>query len=189
MALRSRVPRPRVAAVFGGSFNPPHVAHQIVCLYVLETAPVDVVWMIPCWRHPFHKPLAPFDDRLAMCRLAAAPFGDRVAVDDVERTLGGEASRTLDTLRALRARHPDTDLRLVIGSDVLGETDKWYRWEEVAALAPPLVVPRGGYAGGFALPAVSSTEVRARIAAGGDGLPLVSRQIAAYIRQHGLYRS
>jgi len=30
-------------ALFGGSFNPPHVAHQLVALYVLETAPVDAL--------------------------------------------------------------------------------------------------------------------------------------------------
>ena len=42
-------------ALFGGSFNPPHVAHQLVALYVLETQPVDELWLIPCFQHPFEK--------------------------------------------------------------------------------------------------------------------------------------
>ena len=66
-------------ALFGGSFNPPHVAHQLAALYVLETAPVDELWFVPAFEHAFGKPLAPFDDRLAMCELAAAALGPRVA--------------------------------------------------------------------------------------------------------------
>ena len=44
-------------ALFGGSFNPPHIAHQMVALWVLETQAVDGLWMLPTWRHPFGKPL------------------------------------------------------------------------------------------------------------------------------------
>ncbi len=58
-------------AVFGGSFNPPHVAHQFVALYVLETAGVDELWLVPCAKHTFEKLLAPFSHRLRMCELAA----------------------------------------------------------------------------------------------------------------------
>ena len=46
-------------ALFGGSFNPPHVAHQLVALYVLETQPVDELWFVPVYEHVFGKPLAP----------------------------------------------------------------------------------------------------------------------------------
>src|SRR5436853_6974273 len=92
---------PLRVALFGGSFNPPHVAHQMAALYVLETAPVDELWLIPAFRHALGKPLQPFEDRLEMCRLAAAALGPRVDVSDVERAIGG-ASRTLYTLRRLR---------------------------------------------------------------------------------------
>ena len=39
-------------ALFGGSFNPPHVAHQLVALYVLETQPIDELWFVPTYTHP-----------------------------------------------------------------------------------------------------------------------------------------
>ena len=42
-------------AFFGGSFNPPHVAHQMVCLHVLETAGVDRVLGGLCIRALGHK--------------------------------------------------------------------------------------------------------------------------------------
>jgi nicotinate-nucleotide adenylyltransferase len=61
-------------AVYGGSFNPPHVAHQLALTYVLATAQVDEVWMVPTFKHPFDKALAPFSDRAKMCELAASPF-------------------------------------------------------------------------------------------------------------------
>jgi len=62
-------------AIYGGSFNPPHVAHQLAALYVLETQPVDELWFVPCFKHPFEKALESFEDRLEMCRRAAAPLG------------------------------------------------------------------------------------------------------------------
>lgn len=180
-------------AVFGGSFNPPHVAHQMAALYVLETQPVDAVWLVPCYRHPFDKALAPFEDRLEMCRRAAAPLGARVVVSDVEREIGGEASLTLVTLETLAARHSGLKLRLVIGADLLPEREKWYRWADIERLAPPIVVGRQGHprpAGvDVDLPAISSTVVRERLAAGGSAAGLVPKDVLAYISERGLYRS
>src|SRR5882762_10166540 len=94
-------------AVFGGSFNPPHAAHQLVALYVLETQPVDELWFVPTYAHPFGKPLAAYDHRLAMCELAAAPLGPRVRVSRAEAELAQRpdfvASRTLDLVEHLAA--------------------------------------------------------------------------------------
>jgi len=49
--------------------------NQLVALYVLETAAVDELWFVPCWKHPFDKALEAFADRLRMCELAAAALG------------------------------------------------------------------------------------------------------------------
>lgn len=180
----------RTIAVFGGSFNPPHLAHQMACLVVLETEPIDELWMVPTWRHPFDKELIDYEHRVAMCELAAAGFAGRVQVSRIEKRLGGAASRTLDTLEALRSRCPDDQLRLVIGADILSETDKWHRWDEVARLAPPLVIGRTGYRSDaeLTLPAVSSTGIRNRLRRGEDVVPLVSRAVMDYIAQRGLYQ-
>ena len=72
---------------------------------MLETAPVDELWFVPAYEHAFGKPLAPFEDRLAMCELAAAALGPRAQVSDVERALGGR-SRTLRTVRRLTRAAP-----------------------------------------------------------------------------------
>ena len=130
-------------ALFGGSFNPPHVVHQMVALYVIETALVDELWMVPTWGHPFGKELASFDDRVAMCELAAAGLGPRVSVSRVEAAVAaqhGGVSRTLHTIEHLAEIRPDIALRLVIGADILADTPKWHRWDDVVRRAPPIVI-------------------------------------------------
>jgi nicotinate-nucleotide adenylyltransferase len=189
---------PRAIAVFGGSFNPPHIAHVMACLYVAETQPVDAVWVIPAFRHPFEKQLAPFEDRLEMCRLALEILGPRVSVAAIERdiaTADGTPSRTLDTIEALIERHPGVTWRLVIGADILRERGKWYRWDELERLAPPIVLGRQGYDAPaelgplVTLPAISSTEVRARLSRGESAADLVPRRVLEYVSRRGLYRS
>jgi nicotinate-nucleotide adenylyltransferase len=128
--------------VFGGSFNPPHVAHLFAVVYALATAPIDRVLVIPVFRHPFAKELASFADRLEMCRLALG-WIPGVELSTVEQELGGE-SLTLRTVEHLSARHPAWSLRLLVGADVLPELPKWHRWGRIAAIAPPLVLGRCG---------------------------------------------
>ena len=177
-------------AIFGGSFNPPHVGHQLACLYVLETQPVDHLLCVPTYRHPFDKQLVAYADRLEMCRRMIAPLGLRASVSTIEEELGGEFSRTYNLLQALNLRHPAAELRLVIGADILRERDKWWRWADIEELAPPIVVGRAGFPGaeGVELPAVSSTDIRARLAAGDSVAGLMPRSVLQYIEQKGLYR-
>jgi nicotinate-nucleotide adenylyltransferase len=184
----------RTVALLGGSFNPPHVGHVMAAWWVRATQPVDEVWLLPAWRHPFGKELAPFADRVRMCRLAVRGVAG-VKVSSAERELEGDplCGKTARTLEWLRERHPGTRFALVVGTDILRETVKWYRWDRVAQLARVIVVGRQGYpegspAGAPLLPEVSSTEVRARLARGEDAAGLVPRAVADYARERRLYR-
>ena len=178
-------------AIYGGSFNPPHVAHQLAMTCVLGTARprVDELWMVPTFKHPFDKQLAPFADRVRMCELAAAPFA-RVRVSRIEEELGGE-SYTLRTVQALKQRRPDDELALVIGADLLAERERWHGWAELRTLVPFIVVGREGHpdTGGLALPPVSSTVVRQRIARGEPVDALVPADVVDYVAARGLYRA
>lgn len=179
-----------VVAVFGGSFDPPHVAHVLVACWARAAGGVDRVLVIPTFQHAFGKDSVSYDDRRAMAELA---FGDLpfVVIDDTERDLGGE-SRTFHTLQALSEKYPGDSFRLVIGADILTETDRWFRWDDVAAMAPPLVVGRGGYPlppeCPLEMPEVSSTELRRDIAAGKSIAGRVPSPVVTYIETHGLYR-
>jgi nicotinate-nucleotide adenylyltransferase len=198
---------PRRVAIFGGSFNPPHVAHVLAVAYALSAAPVDEVLVVPVYQHPFSKELAPFEDRLSMCRLAVG-WLPRVEVSGVERELGGE-SRTLRTLEHLAAEHPGWAMRLLVGADVLPDLPKWHRFERVAELARPIVLGRAGFAppaqepagpgpapaapaleiAEVSLPRVSSTEVRGALAAGDlDAVRWrLPSAVLSYIVERGLY--
>jgi nicotinate-nucleotide adenylyltransferase len=180
------------AAVFGGSFNPPHVGHVLAVSYVLSVLPVDGVIVVPVYRHVFGKDLAPFDARLEMVRLAMG-WIPGVEISDVERDLGGE-SRTLYTIEALLKKVPGRRLRLVIGSDVLDDLPNWHRFDRIAELAPPIVLGRAGYERPEApialLPEVSSTAIRSAAAAGklDELAALVPLGVKRYLETHGLYQ-
>jgi nicotinate-nucleotide adenylyltransferase len=177
-------------ALLGGSFNPPHVGHLLAVHYVRATQPVDEVWLLPSYRHPFGKPLAPFEHRLWMCQLLAQDASGWLKVSDVERDVPGEG-RTADVLEHLRARYPEHAFTLVIGSDILRDLPKWKDVERIERLARVLVLHRAGHpssrAFGPPLAAVSSTEIRERLARGEDPVDLVPRLVLAYAREHGLY--
>lgn len=183
---------PRRIALYGGSFNPPHVAHQLACAYVLASARPRVaeVWMVPTWKHPFDKQLAPYADRLAMCELAAEVFCGRVRISRVEEELGGE-SYTLSTVRELKQRHPGHHFSMVIGADLLAERERWHRWPELRQEIDFIVLGRAGYASGqateVALPEVSSTDVRTRLQKDQPVDGLLDAQVIDYVRKHGLY--
>ena len=178
-------------AIFGGSFNPPHVAHVLAAALVLATEPVDRLLVVPAFRHPFAKDLAPFEARMKMCELSMGKLPG-VEISRVEEELGGE-SLTLRTLEHLRERHPEWSMRLVIGGDLVAESTKWHRFDEIQKLAPPLVLRRVGFetapSTGALLPDVSSTDVRKKIARKEwKALErLVPRPVVAFVRDHDLY--
>ena len=177
---------------FGGSFDPPHAGHQMAMAYVLGCARVERLLMVPCFQHPFDKRLSPFPHRLAMCRAVAEPFGARVEVSDVEARMGG-ASRTLRTVKALRAEHPGDDLVLVIGSDLLAERERWYGYPELVTLVEFFVVGRAGHPAHVEgrvvvdIPDVSSTEIRARVRAAQPIDGMVPSAVADYVAAERLY--
>jgi nicotinate-nucleotide adenylyltransferase len=175
--------------LFGGSFDPPHVGHQMAMLWALATARLDRLFMVPCFQHAFDKRLSPFAHRMAMAQLAAEPFGGKVEVSDVEKRLGGE-SRTLRTTKAILDENPGAKVAVIVGADLLGEREKWYGYDELSRLVDFVVVGRAGFSRGadVEIPQVSSTEIRARLAGGRDLAGLVPANVSDYIAAHGLYR-
>ena len=183
-----------IVAVFGGSFNPPHVAHVLAVTLVLSAHEVDRVLVVPAFKHPFAKSLAPFADRARMAELAMGWLPGAV-VSRVEEDLGGE-SRTLRTLEHLRTAHPEWTLRLVVGADILVEAHKWHGFDAIQGIAPLLVLGRAGFTSKGApaplLPEISSTEVRAKLESRrpsdlAELSGLVPRAVLAYIAEKGLY--
>lgn len=186
-------------AVFGGSFDPPHHGHLAMLSAVRERGLADHVWLVPAGRNP-HKPAAqaPPAHRLRMAELACAGLPG-VEVLALETSRPGP-SYTVDTLEELARRHPGDELLLLLGADSLSDLPRWRRPERIVELAELLVFPRPGRplavpAGlaprltvidGFAVD-ISSTRVRAELAAGRRPVDLVPAAVLAHIAAHRLY--
>ena len=198
--------------VFGGTFDPIHVAHLAVAEAARDAAGLERVLFIPAGEPP-HKqgrPITPAEHRLAMVTAAIAG-NDAFAISRMELDRSGP-SYTVDTLRDLRAQRlaagERPDLALVLSAEAFVELPTWHDPTGVLALASLIVAPRDGYpdAGpdfldrhfpGTAARAVfldgprlrlSASELRGRAAAGRSLRYLVPDAVAAYISDHALYQ-
>jgi nicotinate-nucleotide adenylyltransferase len=180
-------------ALFGGSFDPPHVGHLLAAAYVLATEPVGELWFVPVFGHPLGKTLqASFDQRAKLAELAIADLGiSRARVSRVEAELGGEG-RTVDLLEHLHRKYPDHRWALVLGSDLAAERPQWKRFDRIEQLARIIPLERAGFpvpgGAGPVAPEVSSTQVRKLLGSGGDASHFVPRSVLRAIQEAGTYR-
>lgn len=198
--------------VFGGSFDPVHNGHLELARVCRGRARLDEVWFVPAAQQP-HKPSGPVAsnaDRVQMLRLATAgETGLEVSTLEIDR---GGVSYTVDTLRQIAAERPHAELFFLMGADTLRDLPKWREPGEVLRLATPIVVHRAGepapdFGGlrGLATPAqiavirdlvvettpiaVSSSELRGRLAAGAEAGDALPRRVADWIAEKGVYHS
>lgn len=195
--------------VFGGSFDPIHIGHLRLAEEAREIFALDTVLFVPTHVSPFKldRPVTPPEHRLEMVR-QALEGNNAFAVSAVECFRDGP-SYTVETLRQLHAEQPSTELWFVTGTDAVADLPRWREPEEVLSLArfavairpgtteieareslahlPPSWQERISYFKMQGLD-ISSTDLRARIAAGRSVRYLVPPAIEAYIAAHGLYQ-
>ena len=187
-------------ALFGGTFDPPHIGHLMVAQDAYDALPVRHVVWIPCGRPPHKRPwrLSSPEVRLEMTRAAVA--GDqrfRASDREVRRK---DTSYTVDTLRELVAAGTATRLFLLIGPDQAAAFHKWREPAEIARLARVVVmVPGGGSFGRVPSPGVkheqlpvtridvSSSEIRTRFGEERRIRYLVPDPVRAIVKREGLY--
>lgn len=138
-------PNVRSVLVFGGSFDPPHVAHMVLARAARDAVGADVLLYVPAARSPLKQggPVASGEERLAMLRLAVADDA-KSAVSSVEIDRAGPGpSYTVDTLRELSAAFgKSVALRLLIGADQAADFHRWREPDTIVALAEPVVMLR-----------------------------------------------
>ena len=130
-------------AIYGGSFNPPHLGHAEAARAVYSELRPDIFYIIPD-NIPPHKEQAENSptaaQRLELCRLAFADIPG-VIVSDIETGREGR-SYTSDTVGILRTQYPEDELVLVVGTDMLLCFDEWYRFEYLLSECRLAVLPR-----------------------------------------------
>jgi nicotinate-nucleotide adenylyltransferase len=190
--------------LFGGTFDPPHVAHVALAHAALDALQLDQVRWIPAGQ-PWQKTrsVTPAAQREAMVRLAIEGV-PRFVLDRSELERQGP-SYTLDTVRAFAAAQPEAQWFLIIGADQYASLHTWRDWQSLLGLVTLAVANRPGPQAGFAadpevlrfphrvvpLPMldISATEIRARVARALPVDSMVPSPVARYIETNRLYRS
>lgn len=194
--------------ILGGTFNPIHFGHLLIAQDAMEQAGLDRVKFIPSATPP-HKKVDKFASaahRIRMIKLGIRG-NERFELDDIEIRRGG-ISYSVDTLTALRQRHPGTQFYFIIGTDSLLELHLWREIGRLGRLCRFVAVARPGFKATKAdfarqSPAVAgikpiiiqghacdiaSREVRSRIARGQPIRYLVPDAVARYIEEQKFYR-
>jgi nicotinate-nucleotide adenylyltransferase len=132
--------------LFGGSFNPAHDGHAHVAETAMRRLGLDrIIWLVSP-QNPLKdaRDSAPLVERMASARAAAAMAagGLSMMVSDVETRIGTQW--TIDTLRALTARHPGVRFVWLMGSDNLASFHKWRGWTDIMRMMPMAVIARPG---------------------------------------------
>ena len=127
--------------VFGGAFDPPHLAHVALVEAAMAQLQLDQVHVLPTGQ-AWHKPreLSDAPHRLAMTRLAFSHL-PKVVVDEREVLRVGP-SYTVDTLHELQVQYPQAQLYLLIGDDQRRSLPLWRKIGEIVRLAIICVADR-----------------------------------------------
>ncbi|MER6396175.1 MULTISPECIES: nicotinate-nucleotide adenylyltransferase [unclassified Kitasatospora] len=186
--------------VMGGTFDPIHHGHLVAASEVASAFHLDEVIFVPTGQ-PWQKTdrlVTPAEDRYLMTVIATAE-NPQFSVSRIDIDREGP-TYTVDTLRDLRALHPDADLFFITGADALAQILSWRDSEELFSLAHFIGCTRPGHTlsdaglpvGGVSLVevpalAISSTDCRNRVAKGEPVWYLVPDGVVRYIDKRALY--
>ena len=188
--------------IFGGTFNPPHLAHSIVADNVRQQLSLDKIIFIPSGNPPLKESI-PAKHRLSMAKLA---FGNdkNFEVSEIEIEDTENKSFTVNTLEKLKELYKDneTELYLIIGMDNLIELPNWKDPEKLFELAKIIVINRPGNnkddsrkdfrekATFVDVPdlEISSRMIRRNISEEKSIKYLVCNTVEEYIEKNGLYK-
>jgi nicotinate-nucleotide adenylyltransferase len=204
--------RPGSIGIMGGTFDPIHLGHLAIAEEAREVLGLERVLFVPAGQPPHRAPGTVTDarHRAAMVELAISG-NDAFELSRIELDRPG-LSYTSDTLDALaeeqRSGGREPDLTFILSAETLRDLPSWHAPEQLIDTSRIAVVPREGYpapdrawlrerfqgrADRFDLLdgprlGLSSTSIRARVAAGRSIRYLVPPAVAAYIGEHELYR-
>ena len=197
---------PMRIGIMGGTLDPVHNGHLAVARAVREALGLDGAMLLPAGDPPHKRRRADKADRWEMARLAAAGM-DGMSASDIEILRDG-TTYTVDTLEQLSSAQPGVEWVYIIGADTVNVLETWRRFARVAELCAFAAVGRPGCDSGrthahaaqlaqaFGAriqfldvdgPAISSTEIRNRVAENRPIDGLVPAAVAEYIREKGLY--
>ena len=194
--------------LFGGTFNPPHLAHLRLAQKAIEGAKLEKVIIMPAFVPP-HKiahELLSGEERIELCKRTFC--GEEFIISDLEIKRRGK-SYTVETLETLKKLYPQDEFFLIIGSDMLLSFDKWFRFEDILKMSTLCVMTRENAVSKKMLSdycknvlklnekdyiildcepvELSSTEVREKAKEGGDLGFMLTEKANEYIKEKSFY--
>lgn len=200
----------KVTVLFGGTFDPVHLAHTAVAAAAGDALGADSVIFVPARHSPLKAlvPEASDEDRLAMLQLALSG-NSRFALTDYELKKPGH-NYTIETVRHFKKQFEDAEIYWLLGADTIDDLQHWYSITELIDECNLAVMFRGGvkppdftkYEALWGservkklqrkvietpLIGISSTEIRKRLSTGRDVSGMLNPKVLQYIREKGLY--
>lgn len=189
----------KVVAVYGGSFDPPHIGHLIVMNWVIQLPGIDEVYAIPTFQNPLKSRKSyPYEDRykmlygLAMSEINSKDYIDQFYLIDL-RSLCRKNNidekdiiYSIDLLNLLKKDNPEKEYRLVIGTDCFWQFSKWKNYEKILQDYGIIIYPRRGNEESPKLPIFPDMNLTANITFVPDSYPTIdlsSTQIREWIRE------
>ena len=196
-------------ALFGGSFDPPHLGHVAIARAAAREFQLDRILFAPAGRQPLKPegPSATYEQRFTMTALACADSSPVFEASELDAPHpDGSPNYTIDTLQALAFESPGATIFNLAGADSFQHIARWRSPQRLVELAQWIVVSRPGiplripealqltpaqrsrvHLLGSVHEEVSATSLRQRLATGDPCTDLLPPSVAAYIRDQHLY--
>lgn len=133
-------------AIFGGSFDPPHICHKEIVLLCLQKLKLDRLFVVPTFLSPFKNSFtAPPELRYEwLCKIFKKYESVTVLDFEIKQQRAVYMIETVQEVAAMVGKQSCDKIYLIIGSDNLADFKKWHRYDELIGLVIPVVVSRKG---------------------------------------------
>jgi len=131
-------------AIFGGSFDPPHIGHKEIINKSLEKLDIDKLIVVPTFLNPFKT--KSYFQASSRFELLKELFKDnhKIFVSDYE-TKQNKAIQSIDTVKYFKKKYNPKKIFFIIGADNLKSLHLWDNFEELKQLLQFVVISRSGY--------------------------------------------
>ena len=131
-------------AIFGGSFDPPHIGHQTITKKIIKKLDIDLLVVVPAYLNPLK--VKSFLDAKTRYKLLKKLFSKKEKIKVSKFEISKEkAVYSIETIKYMIEKYKPSKVYLVIGADNYKSFHLWHNYEEIKKLVTLLVVTRDGF--------------------------------------------